>query len=70
MAGQPFPSFLIYIDGRGEYRWRYQASNSLTIADSGEGYKRVQDCEHAIGLMQQCHKSEVWETHDVAQRRR
>lgn len=70
MADRPFPSFLIYIDAKGEYRWHYQASNTKIIADSGEGYKNLADCDRGIELVQQSHSSPVWETHDVAQRRR
>ena len=28
----------LYIDERGEYRWRRQAGNSFTVAASTEGY--------------------------------
>ena len=70
MASRPYPSFLIYVDASNEFRWRYQASNTKTIADSGEGYKRLEDCEHGISLVQQSHRSETWETDDVKKRRR
>ncbi|TAL37380.1 MAG: DUF1508 domain-containing protein [Phenylobacterium sp.] len=70
MATRPFPSFLIYIDGAGEYRWHYQASNTKIIADSGEGYKRREDCERGIEIMQQSANAEVWETQAVTDRRR
>ena len=66
MANRPFPSFLIYKDDRGEYRWRYQASNAKTIADSGEGYKNKADCEHGIELVKASANSEVWVTNDAA----
>ncbi len=68
MASRPYPSFLIYLDSRGEFRWRYEASNYKTIADSGEGYKNYDDCNHAINLMKQCTHSQIWETQEVAQR--
>ena len=45
-------NFEIYKDRRGEYRWRFIASNGRILADSGEGYVRRSDCEHAIGLIQ------------------
>jgi uncharacterized protein YegP (UPF0339 family) len=70
MASRPYPSFLIYIDSAGEFRWRYQASNTKTIADSGEGYKRLADCEHGISLVQNCENSPIWEEEQVAARRR
>lgn len=65
-----YPSFLTYVAANGEFRWRYQASNTKTIADSGEGYKNLADCEHAIDLMQQCAAGSRWETQDVTNRRR
>jgi uncharacterized protein len=70
MATRPFPSFLIYIDQRGEFRWKLQAGNSKTIADSGEGYKNLADCEHAIGLVQASDRYQIWENEDVTARRR
>lgn len=70
MATRPYPSFLIYLDERGEFRWRYQASNTKTIADSGEGYKNLADCERGIELVQQSGNSPIWEEQDVAKRRR
>jgi len=70
MADRPFPSFLIYVDTAGEFRWRYQASNAKTIADSGEGYKALADCKHGISLVQQSGKSPVWQTQAVTDRER
>lgn len=66
MATRPYPSFLIYKDTAGEYRWRYQASNTKTVADSGEGYKNKADCENGIRLVKESANSEVWETQDAA----
>lgn len=65
MADRPFPSFLIYKDAVGEYRWRYQASNTLTIADSGEGYINKADCQHGIDLVKASTHSPVWVTNDA-----
>ena len=69
MATRPFPSFLIYIDGKNEFRWRLQASNTKTIADSGEGYKNLADCEHGISLVQQSARYPIWEEEAVARKR-
>ncbi|MDB5720803.1 MAG: hypothetical protein JWP15_1421, partial [Alphaproteobacteria bacterium] len=45
MPTRSYPSFYIYLDKAGEYRWRYQASgNHKTEADSAEGYKELRDC--------------------------
>lgn len=67
---RPYPSFLIYIDERNEFRWRLQASNTKVIADSGEGYKNLADCEHGISLVQRSAEYEIWEEEDVVKRRR
>ena len=45
------PEFEVYKDKAGEWRWRFQASNSKTIADSAEGYVNKQDCVHGIELV-------------------
>ncbi len=63
---RPFPSYLIYRDQRGEYRWKYDASNGLTIAVSSEGYVRKADCERGIALMKGSANSETWVTNDAA----
>ncbi len=47
----PDPEFEVYKDKAGEWRWRFQASNSKKIADSGEGYKDQKDCLHGIELI-------------------
>ena len=65
MADRPFPSFLIYKDQAGEYRWRYQASNTKIIADSGEGYHNKKDCEHGLNLVRASHDSPIWVTSDA-----
>ena len=70
MASRPYPSFLIYVDQAGEFRWKLQASNYKTIADSREGYNNLADCEHAIGLVKQASGYAIWETKDVINRRR
>lgn len=70
MATRPFPSFLIYVDDKGEFRWHYQASNTKIIADSGEGYKNLADCEHGIALVKQSTNASIWETQAVTQKRK
>ena len=69
MASRPYPSFLIYLDSRGEFRWKLQASNTKVIADSGEGYKNLADCEHGVTLVQQSDRYPIWEEEQVAKRR-
>lgn len=66
MANRPYPSFYIYKDARGEYRWRLQASNTLTIADSGEGYVNKADCKHGINLVMDTNRqTPIWKASDV-----
>lgn len=43
--------FELYRDAAGEWRWRLRVQNGNVIADSGEGYARREDCEHAISLV-------------------
>jgi uncharacterized protein YegP (UPF0339 family) len=45
------PKFEVYQDKKGEWRWKFRASNSKIIADSGEGYKDKKDCLHGIDLV-------------------
>ncbi len=43
--------FEIYKDHKAEWRWRLRAQNGNVLADSGESYKRREDCEHGISLI-------------------
>ena len=43
--------FEIYRTHDGEWRWRLRAANGNVVADSGEGYRRREDCEHGIDLV-------------------
>jgi uncharacterized protein YegP (UPF0339 family) len=40
--------FQLYKDKKGEFRWKLLASNGLTIADSGEGYKTKKSAADGI----------------------
>ena len=40
-----------YIDGKGEWRWRYVAPNGRIMADSGEGYSSLDACNQAIAVI-------------------
>ena len=51
MAARTYPSYWMYKDNRGEWRWTYEASNGKTIAVSSEGYKARADCERGIEIM-------------------
>jgi len=43
--------FELYRDAGGQWRWRLRVQNGNIVAESGEGYVRREDCEHAIGLV-------------------
>lgn len=60
MAERTYPSYWLYKDNRGEWRWTYEASNGETIAVSSEGYQRRVDCERSIDIMKASHSSPVW----------
>jgi uncharacterized protein YegP (UPF0339 family) len=66
MATRPFPSFLIYIDRRGEFRWHFQAANQKITADGSEGYRNYDDCLNGIRLLQSRHP--IWQTQEVTNR--
>jgi len=61
MAPRTFPSYKIYRDNRGEYRWTYEASNGRTIAVSSEGYVTKPDCMNGINLMKSSYASPVFD---------
>jgi uncharacterized protein YegP (UPF0339 family) len=43
--------FYIYKDAANEWRWYFNAKNGKKIADSGESYKNLGDCENGIALI-------------------
>lgn len=40
--------FVVYQDKAGQWRWRLLAANNRIVADSGESYTRMRDCERAV----------------------
>lgn len=60
MAARTYPSYWLYKDNRGEWRWTYEASNGRTIAVSSEGYNKRVDCERSIEIMQDTKDSPTW----------
>jgi uncharacterized protein YegP (UPF0339 family) len=52
-------AFEVYVDSAAEWRWRFWAPNGRKMADSGEGYKRRQDCVDAINRLCAEAKSEA-----------
>jgi len=51
--------FELYRDSAGEWRWRLRARNGEVVAESGEGYKRREDCEHGINLVRQSTEAKI-----------
>ena len=49
--GPDVGTYRVYEDAAGEWRWQLRAANNQIIADSGEGYRKRQDCLHAIALV-------------------
>ena len=66
MATRPYPSFLIYLDTASQFRWRFQAENYKTTADSGEGYHNFDDCMNGIQSLESPHP--IWQTDAVTAR--
>jgi uncharacterized protein len=42
-----------YIDVAGQWRWRMRAGNGRVVADSGEGYRNLADCQHGLELIRE-----------------
>lgn len=66
MAERPYPSFWMYKDNKGEWRWTYHGANREEIAVSSESYKRRVDCERGIEIMQGSKSSPTWMPTSVA----
>jgi uncharacterized protein YegP (UPF0339 family) len=45
--------FEVYRDATGDWRWRLRHQNGQVVAESAEGYRRREDCEHGIDLVKQ-----------------
>ncbi|THV37306.1 YegP family protein [Rhizobium rosettiformans] len=66
MANRTYPSYWMYKDNRGEWRWTYHASNGEPISVSSEGYVKRSDCERSIEIMKASTNSPVWLPADLA----
>ena len=60
MATRTYPSYYLYKDEAGEWRWTYEAANGETISVSSEGYKRRAGAERGIEIMQNSNGDETW----------
>jgi len=61
MAARRYPSYRVYRDKRGEYRWSYEAANGKTIGISSEGYVKKADCLRSVEILKTSAGSDVWE---------
>lgn len=43
--------FEMWLDDSGEWRWRLLDHDDMTVAVSGESYKRKADCKRSITLV-------------------
>jgi uncharacterized protein len=66
MTIRPYPSYWMYKDNQGLWRWKYDASNYKTISVSSESYHNRKDCERSIEIMKQSSNSAVWLPTDLA----
>lgn len=60
MATRQYPSYWMYKDSQGLWRWSYEASNGKTIAVSSESYHHRSDCERGIEIMKGSASSPIW----------
>jgi uncharacterized protein YegP (UPF0339 family) len=56
--------FELYKDHNKEFRWRLRAANGEVIAVSSESYRRKEDCQHGIELVQGSSGAELVEKED------
>jgi len=45
-------TFIVFKDGRGQWRWHLRSKNSRLIACSGEGYKNKAHCLRMVRKLQ------------------
>jgi uncharacterized protein YegP (UPF0339 family) len=66
MAVRTFPSYWMYKDAQGKWRWTYHARNGEAIAVSSESYNSRAACENGIAIMKASASSEVWFPENLA----
>lgn len=70
MSKRVYPSFLIFVDDKGAYRWSYSETVSRKLAVSAESFARIQDCEADIELMRRSRAAQLWATDEAKAGRR
>lgn len=53
MAKRPSPSFLIFSDGQGQWRWDFVGPTGRVIAASQISYSHAEGCARAIRLLRE-----------------
>lgn len=66
MTSRSYPSYWLYKDGKGEWRWTYHGKNCEEIAVSSESYKRRADANRSIEIMKASLGSQVWLPSNIA----
>jgi len=56
-----YPSYYLYKDTAGYWRWTYYASNGKAISVSSESYVAKVDCQRGIDIMKASYNSTVYE---------
>lgn len=49
----------VYRDSQGDYRWKAVHENSRIMADSGEGYDKLEDCIHGLVEVTNVERSDI-----------
>ncbi|WP_184382249.1 YegP family protein [Roseococcus suduntuyensis] len=65
MTQRTYPSYWLYKDNAGQFRWSYAASNGRVIAVSSESYLRKADCLRGIEIMKGSSSAPVWLPEDL-----
>lgn len=60
MAPRSFPSYRLFKDNRGKWRWRYDLSADEAIAVSSDSYDSRPECERAVMVLRQSIHAPLW----------
>jgi uncharacterized protein YegP (UPF0339 family) len=60
MAYRPFPSYWMFRDRNGNWRWNYAAANGRVIAASKAAYYHQEGCLRAIRTIQGSTGVPIW----------
>jgi uncharacterized protein YegP (UPF0339 family) len=70
MPKRVYPSFLIFVDDKGAYRWSFNETVTRKVAVSAESFARIQDCEADIELVRRSRAAQLWATDEAKAGRR